>query len=167
MISKKITLIGDFSTGKTSLIRRFVDNEFSDKYLSTIGVKISKKVIDIEDTKVQGLIWDIEGGTDTKPINQTYLRGMHGCIIASDITREETMSNVKNYIKIIQDISKDVPFVVVLNKYDKVEEKDAQEVYVDLMVELNLTEDRLYFTSAKTGLGVDMVFTTLAKLLIQ
>jgi len=166
MISKKITLIGDFSTGKTSLIRRFVDNEFSDKYLSTIGVKISKKVIDVDEQKVQGLIWDIEGGTETKPINQTYLRGMHGCIIASDITRQETVDNVENYINIIQSISKDIPFIVVLNKYDKIDEQKAQTVYFDLLLKLGISEERLYFTSAKSGMGVEMVFTTLAKLLI-
>jgi len=166
MISKKITLIGDFSTGKTSLIRRFVDNEFSDRYLSTIGVKISKKIINIEDIVMQGLIWDIEGGTDIKPINQIYLKGMNGCIIASDITREETLSHIKDYIEIVHNISKDIPFVIVLNKYDKMDEKKAQKIYSDLVVELNLPNDRIYLTSAKTGFGVDMVFTTLAKLLI-
>jgi len=166
MISKKITLIGDFSTGKTSLIRRFVDNEFSDNYLSTIGVKISKKIIDVEDKKVQGLIWDIEGGTDTKPINQTYLRGVHGCIIVSDITRSETIEHLKNYINIIQSISKDIPYVLVLNKYDKIDEEKAKKIYTELLSSLAISEDRLYFTSAKSGMGVEMVFSILARLML-
>jgi len=166
MISKKITLIGDFSTGKTSLIRRFVDNEFSDKYLSTIGVKISKKIIKTDSVDVQGLIWDIEGGTDTKPINQTYLRGLHGAIIVSDITRDETIENLKNYINIIQDISQDIPFIIVLNKYDKIDKQKAEKIYTDTISLLDISEDKIYCTSAKSGMGVEMVFTTLAKLLI-
>ena len=65
-ISKKICLIGDYGVGKTSLIRRFVDRQFSDKYLSTVGVKISRKSVEATDSqqqkklKLQLLIWDLE-----------------------------------------------------------------------------------------------------------
>ena len=81
-ISKKICLVGDFSVGKTSLIRRFVDRQFSDQYLSTVCVKISKKLIDAtslklpEGDKFQLMVWDIEGRTDYKPIDVSYLRGL-------------------------------------------------------------------------------------------
>jgi len=118
MISKKIILIGDFSTGKTSLIRRFVDNQFSDTYLSTIGVKISRKNITLENETIQGLIWDIEGGTEKKPVNRTYIKGAHGCIIVADITRSDTIDNLSYYIDIIQNIVPSAPFVIVLNKAD-------------------------------------------------
>lgn len=68
-VSKKICLIGDFGVGKTSLIRRFVENQFSDEYLSTVGVKISRKPVDIPGgSVVQLLIWDLEGRTNLKPI---------------------------------------------------------------------------------------------------
>jgi small GTP-binding protein len=167
MVSRKIALIGDFSTGKTSLIRRFVDNEFSDKYLSTIGVKISKKIIELDDIDVQGLIWDIEGGTPTKPLNQTYLRGLHGCIIASDITRIETINSLENYINIIKSISEDVPYIVVLNKYDKIDEEKAQKIYQELLEHLKLDDNMLYCTSAKSGLNVENVFNSLANSMVQ
>ncbi|MEO1762587.1 MAG: GTP-binding protein, partial [Cyanobacteria bacterium J06629_18] len=77
-ISKKICLIGDFGVGKTSLIRRFVDRQFSDKYLSTVGVKISRKSVEVTDSKqgknlnLQLLIWDIEGSTKFKGISASY-----------------------------------------------------------------------------------------------
>ena len=79
IIAKKICLIGDFNVGKTSLIRRFVENKFSDRYLTTIGVKISRKSITIEATEQQVnlLIWDIEGQTKEKAIPNNYLQGAH------------------------------------------------------------------------------------------
>ena len=81
MHQKKIVLLGDFNVGKTSLIRRYVDNAFDDEYLTTIGVKISKKSLDDE----RLLIWDIEGATIGKPIPKHYIKGAHGAIIVADI----------------------------------------------------------------------------------
>ena len=168
MISKKITLIGDFSTGKTSLIRRFVDNQFSDKYLSTLGVKISKKLIEIDcDITIQGLIWDIEGGTKTKPLNSTYLRGAHGCIIVADITRSDTLSHISDYVEKLYNISKDIPYVIALNKSDKVLEKDAYILRMDVINSLDIPESKVFLSSAKTGLEVENIFLTLAKLMLN
>jgi len=163
MISKKITLIGDFSTGKTSLIRRFVDNQFSDKYLSTLGVKISKKLIKLDDTSIQGLIWDIEGGTKTKPLNETYLRGMHGSIIVADITRDDTIDNISNYIEIAKSVSLQIPYVVALNKSDKLDSSVNETIKSDLISRLDISEQQVYLTSAKTGEGVEEMFVSLAK----
>jgi small GTP-binding protein len=161
MISKKITLIGDFSAGKTSLIRRFVDNQFSDKYLSTIGVKISKKEIPTNTNIIQGLIWDIEGGTPTKPINKTYLRGMHGCIIVADITREETINSIESYIQIANEIVPNVPLVVALNKSDKIDEAQVK-ISLDNLQSKYENRYNIFDTSAKTGLNVENLFSALA-----
>jgi small GTP-binding protein len=160
MVSKKLTLVGDFSTGKTSLIRRFVDNEFSDKYLTTIGVKISKKIIETSSISMQGLIWDIEGGTPTKPINKTYLRGMHGSIIVADITRGDTIEHIDDYINIINEIVPNTPIVIALNKSDKIDDKDAQDILKNLQSKYQ--NGKIYLTSAKSGLNVEEIFSTLA-----
>jgi small GTP-binding protein len=160
MVSKKLTLVGDFSTGKTSLIRRFVDNEFSDKYLTTIGVKISKKIIETSSISMQGLIWDIEGGTPTKPINKTYLRGMHGSIIVADITRGDTIEHIDDYINIINEIVPNTPIVIALNKSDKIDDKDAQDILKNLQSKYK--NGKIFLTSAKSGLNVEEIFSTLA-----
>jgi len=166
MISKKITLIGDFSTGKTSLIRRFVDNAFSDKYLTTIGVKVSKKVINIKQYILQVLIWDIEGGTPSKPINKTYLRGMHGSIIVADITREDTIESIKGYIDIIiSEVSSRIPIVIAINKRDKVDDQYAKGI-------VNKLKDRygdyeIFLVSAKSGLHVEELFDSLANKILN
>jgi len=167
MISKKIILIGDFSTGKTSLIRRFVDNQFSDTYLSTIGVKISRKTITLEDETIQGLIWDIEGGTDKKPVNLTYVKGAHGCIIVADITRADTIGNLSSYIDIVQNIAPAAPFVLALNKADCFDITQREKILKETMDRYKEITASIYLTSAKTGEGVEMMFKEIAQLMIK
>jgi small GTP-binding protein len=163
MISKKIVLIGDFSVGKTSLIRRFVDNQFSDTYLSTIGVKISRKEIVLPSGTVQGLIWDVEGGTETKPVNRVYLTGADGCIIVADVTREETIEHIETYIDIIHETSPKAVFIVVLNKADCLTESEKEQLETTLLQ--HYEEARL--TSAKSGEGVEEMFETLAGCMME
>ncbi len=167
MISKKIILIGDFSTGKTSLIRRFVDNQFSDAYLSTIGVKISQKNIVLGKETVRGLIWDIEGGTQSKPLNRTYVVGAHGCIIIADITREETISNIASYIETLQTISPGVPFILVLNKCDKVDEEKIRMIYQHTLKKYQSFVQDIHLVSAKSGEGVEKMFTVIARRMLN
>ena len=166
MVSKKIILVGDFSTGKTSLIRRFVDNQFSDTYLSTIGVKISRKEIAVDNMVVQGLIWDIEGGTETKPVNETYIRGAHGAILVADITREETISNIASYIKVVKKIAPSAPMILVLNKSDILSEEERQKVYASAKETYGAFGEHLFLTSAKSGEGVGRMFEAIARLML-
>jgi small GTP-binding protein len=165
MISKKIVLIGDFSTGKTSLIRRFVDNQFSDKYLSTIGVKISRKNLSIEDKEIQNIIWDIEGGTDTKPLNPSYLLGSHGAIIVADVTRDSSIENIQNYIDMIQKVSAKIPVVIALNKSDLIGEDEGREL-VDKLKESFSEFKFIGLTSAKNANGVELLFENLSQLMV-
>ena len=167
MISRKIVLIGDFATGKTSLIRRFVDNQFSDSYLSTLGVKISKKIIELPREKFQGIIWDIEGGTSSKPLNSTYLAGAHGCILVADITRGETLEHIGDYIRLVKLKVSGIPSVLVLNKCDRMDAEAQRKVL--LVAEEKYADDveAVYLTSAKTGEGVEKMFHTLASKLLE
>jgi small GTP-binding protein len=163
MISRKIVLIGDFATGKTSLIRRFVDDQFSDTYLSTIGVKISKKMITLPLEVVQGIIWDIEGGTPTKPVNTTYFIGAHGCILVADITRDETLENIEEYIGMVRKKAQQIPLVLVLNKCDIMEETMQQDVLSLAKEKYAEDVEAFFLTSAKTGEGVEEMFHALAE----
>jgi len=166
MVSKKIILVGDFSTGKTSLIRRFVDNQFSDSYLSTIGVKISRKNILLEKEEVQGLIWDIEGGTQTKPIVKTYLIGAHGCIIVADVNRYDSIENIATYIKTVQNITSNTSFILALNKSDCLKSEDKERILHEVSEKYNNITSHIYLTSAKTGENVESMFYTLAQEMI-
>ncbi len=161
MITKKVVLIGDFSTGKTSLIRRYVENEFSDEYLTTIGVKISKKNV----LELQLMIWDIEGRTDVKTINTTYITGAHGLIVVADFTRKKTIENISTHIKECMEVVKNIPIVLAINKSDLVSESTIDEVLNEL--KLLFGDIKMIFnTSAKDGRNVENIFLNLSKAMV-
>jgi small GTP-binding protein len=128
VISKKICLIGDFGVGKTSLIRRYIDRQFSDQYLSTIGVKISQKNIDLTnsdcpDRKLQLLIWDVEGQTKFQAIARTYLEGAQGAIIVADLNRQDTIDRISEHIELVSTVNpKSLVLMVAINKIDVLNE---------------------------------------------
>lgn len=167
-ISKKICLVGDFGVGKTSLIRRFVDRQFSDKYLSTVGVKISRKKVDLSEEKsVQLLIWDLEGHTKFKAIAPSYLQGAGGAIIAADVTRQETIDNMQERLELFLSVNPKGIAIFALNKADLIEQEKVQ------LLLKNVKEKKLdrviatYSTSAKTGENVDEMFHLISETMIE
>ena len=172
-ISKKICMIGDFGVGKTSLIRRLVDRQFSDQYLSTVGVKISKKSIILENTKQQEvvtaqlLIWDLEGHTKFKGIAPTYLQGASGVLIVADVSRSETVERISEHIKLFSSVNPKGSIIVALNKVDLIDEEKLA-----LLVEISHAIGQgkvlaVYTTSAKTGKDVDEIFHKLAYTMVE
>jgi small GTP-binding protein len=166
LISQKICLVGDFSVGKTSLIRRFVEGKFSDTYLSTVGVKISRKLVEIQQENqqqmVQLLIWDIEGHTKFKSIAPSYLQGAKGAIIVGDLNRQETIDRIAEHLELFLSINPKGVSIIALNKADL-----ASEEKLERLLQLNnfSEEERviaIYATSAKTGEYVDEMFEKLA-----
>ena len=103
-VSKKIVLIGHFGVGKTSLIRRFVENTFSEDYKVTIGVHISKKTINIPAGELISLIiWDLEGQDDIKKTRPSYLLGTNGFIYVFDLSRPATFENLNSELTFLKE----------------------------------------------------------------
>ena len=154
MIRKKILLLGDFGVGKTSLIQRYIDNSFSDSYLTTIGVKISKKLLNFNEIECELLIWDVEGATANKQIPHTYFKGASGAIFVCDVNRKSTIDDLYEHINTFLVVNKDAKYVIAYNKSDllTIQQKEA----------LNLSGN-MFLTSAKDDTNVDKLFTTLAK----
>jgi small GTP-binding protein len=172
MISKKICLVGDFNVGKTSLIRWFVDRQFSDQYLSTVGVKISRKNVDLDElagqknVQVQLLIWDLEGSTKFKAIAPTYLQGSKGVIIVADLTRAETIEHIQDHIQLFLSMNPKGQIIVALNKSDLLDEAKIAK----MMASYPLDSEKIvgvYNTSAKTGKNVDEIFHNLTKKMME
>ncbi len=168
MISKKVCLVGDFGVGKTSLIRRFVDRQFSDQYLSTVGVKISRKTVDLPATEtqlggsVQLLLWDLEGHTKFKGIAPSYLQGSSGVVIVGDVTRQDTINRIPEHINLFLSINKQGWIIIALNKIDLMDPEKLQRL-VDQMPSIEVDQIlSIYQTSAKTGAYVDEIFTQLS-----
>ncbi|GAB5524678.1 MAG: Rab family GTPase [Roseivirga sp.] len=156
-ISKKVILVGHFGVGKTSLIRRFVHQKFSDDYLTTIGVKIDKKVLKVDDMEVTLIIWDIAGETNQAKIPKSYQLGAHGILYVFDITRPSTYQNLHEQLDYLKGVLPNAPVKIIANKKDLVSTEKQEEVLSDIDFE------GIYTSSAKTGESVEEIFEALAK----
>lgn len=158
--SKKIVILGHFGVGKTSLIRRFVNDSFSDNYKVTIGVHITKKVVEINANETISLIiWDLEGTDEVQMIRNSYLLGTHGVMFVFDASRPSTFQNINEDLKIVATKAQGIPLMVVGNKIDLIILNELQTQLKTNSIETN------YLTSAKTGDSVNEMFTQLASLL--
>ncbi len=164
MNQKKICMLGSFAVGKTSLVRRFVENMFSDKYITTIGVKIDKKIIDLKSQSLTLVIWDIAGENGFHQIHGTYLRGMSGYILVADKTRTSTLDTVINIQKTVGQVFRDVPSVLIMNKMDLTGQWDVQESAIDRLSQEGWD---VFRTSAKTGQNVEEAFNRLASQMLE
>jgi len=163
MINKKICLMGAFAAGKTSLIKRFVNSIFDDKYQTTVGVKINKKVTSIDNNDITFVIWDIAGEDDFSSFRPAYLRGVSAYIIVIDGTRQKSIDvGLKIYEK-SQAITSNVPVVFALNKCDLEEQWILQQDQLEIFQSFNLP---IIKTSAKTGQAVNEIFYQLGLQLI-
>ena len=163
MMQKKICLLGPFAVGKSSLIRRFVESIFSDKYLTTIGVKIDKKALTIENKDVNLMIWDIEGEDDYTDIKASYLRGASGYILVADGTRQGTVGAALNIHYAAQKFLTRAPAVMALNKADLLDQWTVTDEQIDT-IHNNLT---MMHTSAKSGDNVEALFTSLTHKMLE
>jgi small GTP-binding protein len=159
VIQKKICLVGVYGTGKTSLARQFVYSKFSEKYHSTVGVKIDRKQVDVDGTTVNLLIWDLEGRDGHQDIQTSYLRGASGVIYVVDGTRRETFEQLLELRAVVDKAIGAVPSVAAVNKVDLV---DQWQVSDEQYGALDETKWYKLKTSAKTGVGVEDAFRWLA-----
>lgn len=163
-LHKKICLLGDFAVGKTSLVRRYVDNQFSDQYLTTIGVKISRKLVTIDRDggdacSIQFVIWDLEGRDNFAGDSRSYLKGASGAVIVADVCRKNTMLNVGRHVETFLQENPAAHVVVACNKADLVH--DSSHLVTQEIEHPGVLLTAL--TSAREGTGVNEIFLTLGK----
>ena len=171
IIKRNIVLVGDASVGKTSLVRRFVIDEFSDKYITTIGLKVTKKEMDIgpdyDKTHMVLMIWDIIGQKGYKYTQSLSFKGVNGALLVADLTRKDTLDSLLGYwIPLVIKMVGPVPLIFLGNKADLKDE--AQFGLEDIKAVSQQSEsfgstNECFLTSAKTGENVETAFTSMAK----
>ncbi len=154
---KKIVLLGHFGVGKTSLMKRFIDDTFSEDYKVTLGVQIQKKVVELKSTKkISLIIWDVEGNTSVKNTRLSYLLGSNGFIYVFDATRIDTFIDINDEIEFLKENYPKAKIKVIGNKLDLV----SKQSLIDILALKEIKFDCL--TSAKTGENVKEMFQDLA-----
>jgi small GTP-binding protein len=155
----KLCMLGDFGVGKTSLVSRFVHSTFSEKYLTTIGVKVDSKEVALAGRAPCKLVlWDIAGRSHLDALNMTYLRGASALLLVADGTRERSLHAALDLLMQSRTLLPDAAVVLAVNKLDLVEQ---WEVAPAALAELRRTLP-VHETSARSGEGVEAVFADIA-----
>ena len=159
----KIIVIGDPAVGKTSLLDNFSSKKFKTQYIPTVGVNIVKEQVELDDGIVNLMIWDIAGQPQFYMLHRPYFNGADGMMLAFDITRSSTFSNVQNWYNTAQKFGlSSIPRLLIGNKTDLQEERKIIKPMADHLAEkLNCT---YYETSAKTGDNVKLIFKKTAEI---
>lgn len=171
-LNKKVCLLGDFAVGKTSLVRRFVHELFDDRYISTIGVKVSRKTVTVarkhDVVEVTMMLWDLAGSEEFNQMRASYLRGASGVLMVGDLTRPATFTSLPDYLSDVLRYSPDAAVVMAANKADRLQNDGSELAILQPVQSLaaNLHAS-LYLTSAMTGDEVEQAFRQLGRLMAQ
>lgn len=163
----KICLVGEGAVGKTCLIRRFIHDQFDDRYISTLGAKVSKKEIVVDadgaQVSVDMTIWDIMGEKGFRELlKEAYFHGAQGVLAVCDVTRAETLTDLDDWVAAVVKVTGQIPVEFLANKADL---KDEQVVTAEDLESAAKTHAAPFlFTSAKTGENVEQAFANLAKM---
>jgi small GTP-binding protein len=164
MMQKKICMLGSFAVGKTSLVRRFVSNVFSDHYHTTIGVSVEKKSVTVNDHEIVLMLWDLYGEDEFQKVRDSYLRGSAGYILVMDGTRKATVDTALALQQTAARTVGTVPFVSIINKSDVRSEWEIDERTIEQLRERGWP---VLFGSAKLGQGVEELFALLATQMVS
>ncbi len=169
-VKAKVCLVGEGAVGKTSLIKRFVYDEFDDHYVATLGAKVSKKYVVVREedgrrVKVNMTIWDIMGQKSFRDImKEAFFYGAHGILAVCDVTVKDTLSELQGWIKDIYKVTGDIPIHFLANKVDlkdqvSIDEKELRQIASKYNAPYS-------YTSAKTGENVQEAFQKLAQMVV-
>jgi small GTP-binding protein len=165
----KVIIIGPAAVGKTSLIRRFVEDQFSSNYKFTIGVDFLVKTLRLEEDKIVRLsIWDVGGQERFKFLRSNFYEGTHGAILVFDLSRANTFPKMKNWLIDMRNlIEHKIPFIILGNKSDLLSEI-GEVIDREEPMRFAKQEDSFYLeTSAKTGNNVEKAFRELTRRIIM
>ena len=162
----KLLLMGESNVGKTSIILRYTENEFQTTGISTCGVDVKVKFVSVDNIKIKLVIWDTAGQERFRGLAKNYFRGANGFILVYDITNKNSFDKLRGWMSDAKEkIDGEYKMVVIGNKKDC---EDEREVDSKTLKEFGEKNDVLTMeVSAKTGEGVDSLFTAMVKELLE
>jgi len=164
VIQKKICMVGAFGVGKTSLVARYVHSIFSEKYQTTVGVKIDKKLVHSRGEAVTLVLWDLAGEDALTTVKPAQIKGASGYILVVDGLRRQTLETAIDLQRRVTEVLGNAPFVCVLNKADLRETWEVQPTDLEPLAAQRWT---VIETSAKTGAGVEELFQALTDAMMR
>lgn len=159
MIQKKVCLLGGYAVGKTSLVERFVHRAFPDRYLTTVGVKLERRQVQIEVGTVELVLWDIHGEDEFQKVRPAYLRGAAGLMLVADGTRPETLEVTADILGRAEAVVGEVPRVLLVNKADLAAEWKVSPADLDAWRARGVL---VFETSARNGSRLEEALVELA-----
>eukprot|EP01015_Nassula_variabilis_P021889 TRINITY_DN3955_c0_g1_i1.p2 TRINITY_DN3955_c0_g1~~TRINITY_DN3955_c0_g1_i1.p2 ORF type:complete len:226 (-),score=35.77 TRINITY_DN3955_c0_g1_i1:41-679(-) len=162
----KLLLIGNSGVGKSCMLMRYSENNFTSNFFNTIGVDFKIKSVNVENKNVKMQIWDTAGQDRFRTITCSYYRGAHGIIVVYDITDRDSFENVKYWMSEIDKYAQEsVNRLLVGNKVDL---SDKRKVSYEEGLEL-ARQYKIPFieASAKNANNIDVSFQTMAKQIIE
>jgi small GTP-binding protein len=166
----RIVLLGEASVGKTSLLRRYTENAYSDEYKQTIGSTFATKDVRLPDKSgtarpVRLVIWDMGGQSTYRELRRQFMKGSAGAVIVYDVTRPETFMAMNTWFESFHEVCPDAPVVICANKID-LESKRMVPPQPGLMLK-NWFQADYFETSAKMGTAVSDVFMRIAQIVLS
>jgi len=158
-LQKKICMLGSFSVGKTSLVKRYVESIFSETYLTTVGVKIDKKTVTLGERTVSLILWDLAGEDDMSSLRLSYMRGSAGYVLVADGTRPATLDIARSLRQRVEADYGPLPFALLINKHDLSEQWAVSESDLEALRQGGWW---VRSSSARTCEGVEDAFADLA-----
>ncbi len=162
---KKMVLLGDNGVGKTSLIHRFVDGNFSPRYQATLGTTFSTKNVTIDEKLVRLSIWDLAGQTLFRALLKEYAKGTEAAMVVCDGTRVATLWSLKTWLGFLDETAPNIPLMLLVNKTDLTDRRGDWDEHLERIGEGR--EASFFFTSAKTGEGVEEAFNEISRRMLK
>ena len=166
IFKKKIVLLGDAAVGKSSLVQRFVQGFFDDRYIATIGTNVNRKTVEFErlgagKVRMEFIIWDVLGQKGFERVKTQAYRGAEGALLVCDLSRPATIDSLRSWAAAMTPVSGQVPMIILANKLDLVE-PDDKHIHKAAEVARSMGH-RHFLTSAKSGVNVEEAFRALGR----
>ena len=169
-IKAKICLTGEVAVGKTSLVKRFVLDTFDDRYVATVGTKVTKKTVPVMwrggPARMDLMVWDIMGEKGFRALlKEAYFEGCQGVMAVCDMTRKDTLFDLNNWIQLTKKQVGNIPIVFLGNKVDL---QDRLAITSEELARVGgIHSSPVFLTSAKTGQDVERAFRAIGNAIAE